>query len=121
MSWTTRLEVSYFNKRINGKHDYNTEFFGDAQWKQAAKEVDQIIKENGTDSIHSIYLDRKYCHWHLDDGTVLVPDECRCQECRPDLYAPKLSHKPRISREDALRVLLIEKKNDPDFIRFVSA
>ena len=119
MSWTTRLEVKYFNKRINGMDDYKTEFFGDAQWKQAAEEVDSIIKENGSESVHSIYLDG-YCHWFLDDGSVLVPDECKCPKCRPDLY-----NKPVINRKiiqtEALNVHLIEKKNNPDFIKFVSA
>lgn len=119
MSWTTRIEVNYFNKRINGIHEYKTEFFGDAQWKQAAKEIDSIIKENGPENIHSIYLD-KYCHWTLDDDTVLVPDECKCQKCRPDLYNRPVINR-EINRSEALTVLFIEKKNNPDFIKFVSA
>ena len=123
MSWATMLEVDYFNKRTNDRHDYKTEFFGDAQWKQAASTVDRIIKENGPENIHSIYLG-KYCHWLLDNGSFLVPDECKCAECRPDLIKP-LNSQPvthrRISRSEAMRVLLIEKKNDPDFIKFVSA
>ena len=123
MSWTTMLEVNYFNKRINDRHNYKTEFWGDAQWKQAANTIDKIIKENGPENIHSIYLD-KYCHWYLDNGTVLIPDECKCAKCRPPL-AETLNSKPvthsRISRDEALKVLLIEKKNNPDFIKFVSA
>ena len=123
MSWATMLEVNYFNKRTNDRHNYKTEFFGDAQWKQAANAVDRIIKENGPESIHSIYLD-KYCHWCLDDGTMLVPDECRCAKCRPDLVdalTGKSDTRRRISRDEALRILLIEKKNNPGFIKFVSA
>lgn len=122
MSWGTMLEVKYFNKRINDVHDYKTEFFGDAQWKQAANTVDKIIKENGPESIHSIYLG-KYCHWHMDDGTIIVPDECKCAECRPDLVEAikKQPVRREISWEETLNVLLIEKKNNPDFIKFVSA
>ncbi len=122
MSWTTMLEVKYFNKRMNDRHDYKTEFFGDAQWKQAANTVDQIIKENGPENIHSIYLG-KYCHWVLDDGTTLVPDECKCAECRSNLDETLNSHpvtQRRISKAETLRILLIEKKNNPDFIKFVS-
>lgn len=119
MSWATKLEVKYFNKRMNDIHDYKTEFFGDAQWKQAANDVDEIIKENGPESIHSIYLDG-YHHWNLDDGTVLVPNECKCKECRPDLYMKPVTSRG-ISKAEALKVLLIEKKNNPDFIKFVSA
>jgi len=121
MSWTTMLEVNYFNKRMNDRHDYKTEFFGDAQWKQAANTVDQIIKENGPENIHSIYLD-KYCHWILDDGTTLVPDECKCAKCRPDLIKSMNSQpvtRGRTSMYEEMRVLLIEKKNDPNFIKFV--
>ena len=119
MSWTTRLEVSYFNKRMNERHDYKTEFFGDAQWKQAANTIEQIIKEDGAENIHSIYLDG-YKHWHLDDGTILVPDECKCAECRPDLVEAIKPIRNRIGLEETLNVLLIEKKNNPDFIKFVS-
>ena len=120
MSWTTTLYIDYFNKRMNARHDYRTEFFGDAQWKQAASVVDQIIKEDGAENVHSIYLDGHYCHWNLDDGTVLVPDECKCKECRPDLYVQPAA-RTGVSRSEALRVLLVEKKNNPDFVRFVSA
>lgn len=119
MSWATMLEVDYFNKRINDRHDYKTEFFGDAQWKQAANTVDMIIKENGPENIHSIYLG-KYCHWSLDDGTVLVPDECKCAKCRPELYIHHVVQR-KVNRDEAMKVLLIEKKNNPDFIKFVSA
>ena len=120
MSWTTRLEVKYFNKRINDQDDYKTEFFGDAQYKQAANTVDRIIKENGHENIHSICLDGKYHHWRLDDDTDLIPDECKCSKCRPALNVqPEMYRK--ISRDEALKVLLIEKKNNPDFIKFVFA
>lgn len=122
MSWTTRLEVDYFNKKLNKRYNYKTEFFGDAQWKQAANTVDKIIKENGSENIHSIYLD-KYCHWYLDDGTVIIPDECKCAKCRPNLTmtlnSQPIAHRG-ISKEEAFKVLLLEKKNNPDFIKFVS-
>jgi len=121
MSWATMLEVNYFNKKINDRHNYKTEFFGDAQWKQAANTVDSIIKENGPENIHSIYLDG-YCHWILDDGTTLVPDECKCAKCRSNLIETLNSYpvtQRRISKAETLRILLIEKKNNPDFIKFV--
>lgn len=119
MSWATMLEVKYFNTRINGMDDYKTDFFGDGQWKQAANTVDQIIKENGSENVHSIYLDG-YRHWLLDDGTFLVPDECKCAKCRPELYLHHVAQR-KVSRDEAIKVLLIEKKNNPDFIKFVSA
>lgn len=120
MSWATMLVINYDNKRMNERHIYRTDLFGDAQWKQAAHEIDETIKQNGPESIHSIYLGDRYCHWRLDDESFLVPDECKCKECRPDLYN-RPTTRERISRNDAIRILLIEKKNNPDFIKFVSA
>lgn len=120
MSWATMLIIDYDNKRMNERHVYRADLFGDAQWKQAAHEIDETINQNGPESIHSIYLGDHYCHWLLDDGTFLVPDECKCAKCRPELYLHHVAQR-KASRDEAMKVLLIEKKNNPDFIKFVSA
>ena len=112
------LEVNYFNKKINAVHNYKTEFFGGSQYKQAANTVDSIIRENGPENIRSIYLD-KYCHWLLDDGTTLVPSECKCSKCRQVPVETHNSQPAKISRAETIRILLVEKKNNPDFIKFV--
>lgn len=115
--WYTPLEIAYFNRKTGSRETYKQDFYGDAQWKQAAKVVDDIINDAGADNIYSINLDLKPCHWFPDNAQVIVPKECLCRKCRPATEVRKLESQ----KASSLYVLLLERKFNPGFVRILDA
>lgn len=115
--WYTPLEIAYFNRETGSRETYRQDFYGDAQWKQAAKVVDDIIDKTGADNICYINLDLKPCHWFPTNAPEIVPKECRRRKCKPATDVRKLES----SKTNNLYVLMLERKFIPGFVRILDA